>query len=107
MGYGLIAAAQSRDSPVEEYLYSSRRGLLSSEDRQSLAMPTDWSPLGGIEAGEPLRGGIYSGSQTLFLSIIFSIYFTNATQGSTVLNRMRLRHDVCMLNWLLLGDGDI
>lgn len=50
---------------------------MSLEDRQNLAMPTDWSPLGGRKAGEPLMGGMYRGShplQTLFLSVIVSIY---------------------------------
>lgn len=61
MGYSLNAASQNRDSPVDEYLHSSRRGLVSLEDRQNLAMLTDWSPLGGRKAGEPLMGGMYRG----------------------------------------------
>lgn len=72
MGYSLNAASQNRDSPVDEYLHSSRRGLVSLEDRQNLAMLTDWSPLGGRKAGEPLMGGVYRGShplQTLFFNL--------------------------------------
>lgn len=45
-----------------------------------------------------------------FCRIIFFYllhYQHSATEGATVLSRMSLRHDVCMLNWLLLGDGDI
>lgn len=78
MGYSLIAAMQSRDSPVDEFSCSSGRGLLSPEDRRSLAMPKDWTPLGGREAGKPLRDEMYRGShplQTLFLPVSVSIYF--------------------------------
>lgn len=118
MGYMLIAASESRDSPVDERSYSSRRRLIFPKDTQSLAMPTDWSTLGnreGWEAGKPLWGGMYRGHiryKHCFCPWFF--YFTaNDTWilylslSASVLNTMRLRHDVCMLNWLLLGDGDI
>lgn len=117
MGYSLIAASQHRDSPVDEYSYISGRGLVSLEDTQSLAMPTYWSPLGGTEAGKHLMGGMYRGShplQTLLLTMIVYLHsweqyldVVSASLSTSVLNRVRLRHDVRMLNWLLLGDGDI
>jgi len=34
-------------------------------------------------------------------------WISNLSLSASVLNRVRLKHDVCMLNWLLLGDGDI
>lgn len=75
MGHGLIAAEQSRDSPVDVYLYSSRRGPCIPRGE---AKPTHGSPLGCREAGEPLRGGDVQGGhiplQKLFLSAIVSVY---------------------------------
>lgn len=58
MGHGLIAAEQSRDSLVDVYLYSSRRGPCIPREE---AKPTEGSPLGCREAGEPLRGGDVQG----------------------------------------------
>lgn len=78
MGHGLIAAEQSRDSPADVYLYSSRRGpciprgeakLSHAYTRQPSGMQRGW----GASQGRGCTGG-HIPLQKLFLSAIVSVY---------------------------------
>lgn len=57
--------------------------------------------------------GVTSPTDIVFAHYCLSTFTENDTWisylplSASVLNRGRLRHDVRMLNWLLLGDGDI
>lgn len=77
MGHGLIAAEQSRDSPVDVYLYSSRRGPCIPRGE---AKPThgrdaerDAERLGSL-SGEGMYRGSHPPPETVFVCDCFCLH---------------------------------
>lgn len=114
MGYMLIAASQSRDSPVDEALARQQeapnipKGHAEPSHAYSLEPSGEQRGLRGCTSlsGEPCAG-VTSVTDAVIVRHFSTLLWMILEYYMCPSLLLRLRHDVCMLNWLLLGDGDI